>query len=396
MALFPVAIITLFMTRELGFSMAEVFGLQAWFGLCTALLEFPGGLVADRAGYKRSMVLAALLGIVGWVIYASAASLYTVAAAELVMAASLALTSGTDSALMYESLKELGREVEFTQWFGRSRSLGAVAEGSAALAAGLLYAHSPRSPFWLQVVVWVGALLVSLPLIEPRREIGTDKHPFRRTRAVVRYAVLRQPRLRASLWCYVALGLGSFIPVWMIAPYAEEGGLPVPWIGVMWAAANYSVALGSFVSAQLEQRLGPVAALRVVIACYLVGYLGLGASYGMFGFAFYYAICLGRGLNGPILNHLQQALIPSSDRAALLSLNSLLFRAGFAVLGPVIGWGVDAYGHHMVFLSVAATLLPFCVLSVGWLNAAEAAPVPSSLEPTGKRSPEVGQRSAAL
>jgi hypothetical protein len=95
--------------------------------------------------------------------------------------------------------------------------------------------------------------------------------------------------------------------------------------------------------------------------------LGLGASHALGGFVFYYAICLARGLNGPVLSHVQQRVIPSSDRASLLSINSLLFRATFFVLGPLIGMGIDRVGEHAVLWISGLIVTPISGLAILWL-----------------------------
>jgi hypothetical protein len=73
----------------------------------------------------------------------------------------------------------------------------------------------------------------------------------------------------------------------------------------------------------------------------------------MWGVGFYYLLTIMRGLQGPALNHREQQLVPSSDRAGFLSLRSMVFRLGFLVIGPVIGWAVDTQGQHPVMLVLA-------------------------------------------
>ena len=60
--LFPIPIITLFWKDQIGLSIADIFLLQAVFGLAVALLQFPSGYVADRVGYRRSLLGAATPG----------------------------------------------------------------------------------------------------------------------------------------------------------------------------------------------------------------------------------------------------------------------------------------------------------------------------------------------
>ena len=60
MSLFPMAILTVFYRQNLGMSMAEIMLVQGGFGLVMALFEFPSGYLADRIGYRRTLVIAAM------------------------------------------------------------------------------------------------------------------------------------------------------------------------------------------------------------------------------------------------------------------------------------------------------------------------------------------------
>jgi len=369
MTLFPVAIVTLFWRDELGLSMAEILLLQALFGLFTAILEFPGGYVSDRLGYRRALAGAVACSLLGWLLQGLAVGFWSVLVAELALAFSLSLSSGTDAALLYESLLELGREDEFARWFGRTRSFGAASEGTAALLVGVIYALAPRLPFFVQMTVWIANGWIVWRLTEPVRERGRAHETWGHVQTLLAYA-LRTRVLRAAIASGLVLALSTFVPVWIIAIYAENAGVPVPWIGPIWAAANYAVALGTWFSDRLGGLLGLVPALSGCAVAIGAGLLGLGATTAFYGFAFYFLVCLARGVNGPLLTHVQQRYIPSSDRASLLSLGSLLFRGGFFVLGPALGLALDRYGEHAVLAAAGAVSLPLCGAALAWLAAA--------------------------
>ena len=74
-----------------------------------------------------------------------------------------------------------------------------------------------------------------------------------------------------------------------------------------------------------------------------------------------------RGLWFPILHHEEQRLIPSADRAALLSLRSFLFRGSFVAIGPAVGWWVDRSGQHRVLGVVGVLVTLLCLAAWVWL-----------------------------
>src|SRR6266849_9796875 len=104
-ALFPIPVITLFWTEQIGMSLADVMTLQATFSLTIVLCEFPSGYVADRIGYRASMLVGGASWVTGWLVYAWAASFGTVVLAEMILGAGAAFMSGADRALLWVSLE---------------------------------------------------------------------------------------------------------------------------------------------------------------------------------------------------------------------------------------------------------------------------------------------------
>ena len=145
MTLFPMAVITLFWKDQIGLSLSEILLLQGYFSLATLLLEYPSGYVADRLGYRFSLSLAAAIGIAGWGLYTVAASFASVLAAELLLGVSFAFISGSDSALLFETLRSQGREEEYARFDGRHDRLGPGGRGGrGALRRSDLCLGSPR------------------------------------------------------------------------------------------------------------------------------------------------------------------------------------------------------------------------------------------------------------
>ena len=86
MALFPIAVFTLFLRNELGLGLFHVFVLQAIFACGVALLEFPSGYLADRWGYRRVLLVATVFAVLGWLAYALAVDFVTLVIGELLLA----------------------------------------------------------------------------------------------------------------------------------------------------------------------------------------------------------------------------------------------------------------------------------------------------------------------
>ena len=351
------AILTVFYRDDLGMSMTEIMLVQGGFGLAMALFEFPSGYLADRIGYRRTMMIAALMNAIGYSIYARADGIGGVIAGEVVLGVGLALISGSDAALLYESLKETGRELDYSKWNGRVRFWGQLGEGSAALVAGLMFAYWARLPFVVEVGVWVVNLYVAWRLVEPERHRPVLGENWRQIKAIVNHVVRGEPKLRAVMLLTIVLGMSSFIPVWTIQLYATDAGMDAGWLGVVWAAANYSVALSSLFATRVSERIGFDRLMILCIALIAIAYAGMGLLQSLWGVAFYFVLTTMRGLFSPPLSHEEQRLIPSADRAGFLSMRSLVFRLSFLIIGPTVGVAMDQHGQHQVLLVVGAILI---------------------------------------
>jgi MFS family permease len=353
MALFPMAILSVFLVRQVEFGVTEIMLLQGVFGLAMLLFEFPSGYLADRIGYRRCLIIAFVLWIFGWSIYGYATSWAQVAAAELLLGVGMAMISGCDTALLYESLLADGREPTFARWSGRQTFFGQIAEGGAALVAGLLFAIAVHLPFVAQAIASAIGLGVALALVEPHRARPGFGDGLTQIKGMLRHVAHENPELRAVFFAAIVLGLASFVPVWTVQLYAVDVGMPEPWLGPMWAIANFCVAIAALLSDRLFGSRSVALMVSLCTALIVAGYLGLGLSHTWWGVGFYYCLTIMRGLQHPAISHREQRLVPSSDRAGFISLRSMVFRLGFLAVGPAVGWAVDRHGQHPVMLALA-------------------------------------------
>ena len=357
-ALFPIPTITLFLTNQIGLSLADVMLLQAVFSAAVVLFEFPSGYFADRVGYRASLLVGAAGWSAGWLLYARSESFAGVFLAELLLGASNAFVSGADRALLWRSLASAGRATEYQRWEGRLRATAQISEAVSAAVGGWLYAMGPRLPLWVQVPTAVLMLAPVLGLRDvPQAEADDRRSHVRRALHIVGFSLWRHRRLRATIGLGVVLGLSSFVMVWLIQPFAQARGIPPAWFGTLWAAAHLWLAGVSLVSARLTEGLGVRATLLGCCVLISAGYVGLALTPSAAAVAFYLCFMTLRGLQGPIVASALQRDAPEHDRASVLSLAALAFRLAFVVAGPPIGALVDrvGMGPALIVLAVGFT-----------------------------------------
>lgn len=346
-ALFPIPVITLFWTEQIGMSLTDVMTLQAAFSLSVVVCEFPSGYLADRIGYRASLLIGGVAWVAGWLGYVRAASFGAVLLAEMGLGVGAAFISGADRALLWVSLETAGRGSEYVRWDGRMRAAGQASEAVTSATGGWLYTISPRLPFWLQIPVAALGLASIVALREvPRPTAARHRSHLERAWHVLRFTLWRGRRLRAAMALAVALGLSSFVMVWLIQPYMRARGIPPSWFGPVWAAAHAWLTMVSLGSARVVSALGVRGTLFGCCVLIPLGYAGLAASSSAGGVVFYLAFMTLRGLQGPILGRVMQEEALPDDRASVLSVAALLFRLSFVIAGPPIGVLVDRVGMN--------------------------------------------------
>jgi len=349
MTLFPMAIITLFWKDHIGLSLTQILLLQGILSVVMVIMEYPSGYISDRIGYRVSLTLAALLGMVGWTVYTVAATFSHVMVAEILLGISLAFISGSDSALLYETLKADDSEQHYARHQGRMSGFAQGGEALGAVFAGVLYASAPLLPFFLQIGVWLLALLLTRSLVEPSRELAPHAGHLKEALRTARYAFVENRRLRYTILLNSVLGIASFYPVWLIQPYMQHAGVPLTWFGPVWSVANLSVAFFALTSHRVNTVLGDRSMVILMLLLVGMGYFGLGIIGGLWGFLFYYLLTSMRGLRGPMMLNITQKECPSANRAGILSLQSLCFRLLFVCTGPLVGMLADRAGVDRAF-----------------------------------------------
>jgi MFS family permease len=366
MTLFPMAIITLFWKDHIGLTLTQILLLQGILSVTMVLMEYPSGYISDRIGYRVSLSLASMLGLIGWGIYTVASCFGHVMVAEILLGTSLAFISGSDSALLYETLKAEGSEQEYSRHQGRMSGYAQGGEALGAVFAGAMYAAAPLLPFILQIGVWLLALLLSRSMVEPPRDIAPHAGHLVEAFRTARYALVENRRLRYTILLNTFLGIASFYPVWLIQPYMQQSGVPLTWFGPVWSVANLTVALFSLASHRLTDYLGERFMVILFLLLVGTGYLGLGLIGGLWGFLFYYLLTTMRGLRGPMMLSITQKECPSANRAGILSLQSLCFRLLFVCSGPLVGMLADRTGvartFHYLLYAFLLILPPLALL----------------------------------
>ena len=154
--------------QEHGLNLTQIMLLQAIYSLSVAILEIPSGYIADIFGRKKTIVLSTIFTFIGYLIFSFYTGFYLFAIAQILVGIGGSLMSGSDSALIYDTLLETKNNDNYTKIEGKNYAIGNFSEGFAGIIGGFLAVSSIYLPIYAQTAIIFISIPISLTLIEPK------------------------------------------------------------------------------------------------------------------------------------------------------------------------------------------------------------------------------------
>ena len=353
-----------------GLTAADIYILQAVYSVSVAVLEIPSGYMADIIGRRKSLIAGAFLGTLGFLIYSISDGFSGFLIAEIILGLGGSFISGSDSAMLYDSLAGMRKQRQYLQLEGRITSLGNFAETIAAIGGGLIAAMlSYRSVYMVQTLVAAMAIPAALLLVEPAREKLKSTPGLRHILEVCHESLLVNKKLSSTLLLSSLIGTCTLCMAWTAQVYFVHKGLTEVHITPLWVGLNLIVALVSAYASAVIVKMGRSAAIFSIIlfipASYiLLGILPLIPAIGML--IVFYGI---RGYATPLLKDMANFYCHSATRATVLSIRNMIIRFGFAVLGPCIGALVAGFSLEYALIISGSILSVLAGCAAGYLFA---------------------------
>jgi len=341
-------------------SFTQIMLLQSWFVLWVFLLEVPTGTIADRFGRKHSLALACIVNVIAALTYASMPNFYVFLLAEFLWAMSVALLSGANEALVYDTLKKIGKTNESKKIFGRMESFTLAGIMIAAPIGSVIAANfALNTPYILMTIPFTIAFLITLTLKEPR---STQKVESKRYVNVLKDGVkffYRNKVLKILALDMIFIATIAYFIIWLYQPMLKQAGVDITYFGLVHAA----LVIGQIVVMNNFERLERIFRAKRRFIYFSSVITGLMLILG--GLTTYLPLVLlviivagGFGLTRRTLFvSYMNKYIPSSNRATVLSTISMLRRFATALVNPIVGLAVDwSLNYTLIILGTVAII----------------------------------------
>ena len=351
----PIAPVLILYYTANGLNSTQIFTIQAAFHLAVLLLEVPSGYLADVVGRKKTLVFGAIFFPLGLALYTAGRSFAAFVIAEVVLAVSVSMRSGCDSALLFDSLRQQGREGEYKRFEGKCALVARTGTAVSSVAGGLLASVFLRLPFLVNCASALFMPAVALSLAEPEREPRRSKNPLLDILRICRFC-LQQPHIRPVILSCGLLMAGQLTALWAYFLLYQELGIGVGWFGLLFALFQLAGALGGARSHAFSERFGARTALFLALLS-PVFYILLGLLPSLWLLPLVPANALLWNLAYPVLLERLNLAVGSDVRATVLSLAGMAGSVIFIVVSPLFGRLVDAVSLSAAFVALGALFL---------------------------------------
>jgi MFS family permease len=370
---------TLFLL-DAGLSSTAAFTANALFTAGMVAFEVPTGVVADtwgrRVSYLLGSVTLAVSTVLYWLAWQAEAPFWAWAVTSVLLGLGFTFFSGATEAWLVDALKFTGFKGNLESVFAKGQIVAGVAMLSGSVLGGLVAQWTNLGvPYLLRGLALVVTFVVAFVYM---RDWGfvprSGRHPGREmgqvVRASVRYGLGNPPVRWMMLAAPFTFGVGIYA-FYAMQPYLLE------LYGDEQAYSIAGLAAAIIAGAQIA---GGMAAPRVrrlfrnrtsALLAGLVLEIGLLALLGLTG-TFWVAVGLlvlwglAAAATLPIRQAYVNGLIPSEQRATVLSFDNLLGSSGGVVIQPALGKVADVWSYSVSYLVAAGIQLlavPFVVLA---------------------------------
>ncbi len=361
---------TLFLL-DAGLSIAEVFIANAAFSVGTVLFEIPTGVVADTIGRRASFLLSLIVLAASTLAYVGLAQtgggLIAFSVVSVFMGLGYTFYSGAMEAWLVDGVRALGFDGDMDGIFSTGQIVGGVAMLVGTIGGGFLGQIDLALPFLLRSTLLVALLVLAF---FGMHDVGFQPRPVTlrtlpaEATAVAKVGIRHGWRSRPLLLIMIsgAVQSGFFIWAWYAwQPYfLELLERDAVWVaGVVAALLSVAMIIGN----SLVQFFTRYCGRRTTILLW-TAFVFAAASIGV-GWAGNFPIALGFllvasvaiGVQMPVRQAFVHGMVPSAERATVVSFDSLISGVGSVAGQAGLGVYAERQGYSAAYVVGGAITL---------------------------------------
>ena len=356
-------IIVLFF-QEHGLSLSKVMILQSVYSISVALFEIPSGYIADIFGRKKAIIISTILSFIGYVLFSFFSDFTVFIIAEILIGVGGSLMSGSDSAIIYDTLIENNNKKKYTKVEGKNYAIGNFSEAIAGILGGILAASSIYYPVYIQTIILSFSIPIAFSIIEPKINNTYTKKKDLKIRNILKNTLFYDKKLKWLIIFSATMGVATLSIAWFCQPFFKSINIPIVYFGLIWSILNLSVGITSYNSYRIEKNMSPIKIMTIISILMPICFFFISVVNSIFSLLFILLIYLIRGIVTPLLRNYINIEISSEKRATVLSIRSFFIRITFASTAPLFAFFAENTSINYVFYLLSIIITFFAFLSV--------------------------------
>lgn len=349
-----------------GLSLLQIGLLESIFHGTSLLCEIPSGMLADRFSYKTNLYLARLSSIGSSIlILFGQGNFWIYAIAMMVNAWSYNFDSGTSTAFLFDSAVEAGQKDRYLQISSFLSGVAEVTRTLGTVVAGFLIHGALAWTYYIAIALSVLSILLIFLMKEPESKSDERNHlTLKRILEVVKQEWQEKPVL--FYWMLTYQLVGTIMCMFYFYYQQKISDLASWQVSLIMLIGSGFNLLAVYLASQIGKKWNSNQVFPILVALTGLTLLLVGAKTPFAYLSVYLLTNALYAVYQPIYYNDLQAYLPSSVRATMLSINSMMFSLSMIVIFPLTGWLIDTCGFVAVFLVLGLiTFLSFPLLLIG-------------------------------
>lgn len=208
-----------------------------FFYLCNIFIRDSTGTIADWFGRKISIILGGIILSIGAYVYCIKPAFWMFLVGEFIWAIGFALLSGADQALLYDSLKALGKEKDSKSVLGKCHSIHFISLMiSAPIGSYIAKYLGLQYSFMFMIFPFLIATILAFLLKEPAIEKEQRKSSYWKTMCNGISHLRNNKRLLILLLDHIPIAILSFFIVWLYQLVLQRLHFSIKYFGFVHAS----------------------------------------------------------------------------------------------------------------------------------------------------------------
>ncbi len=322
-----------------GYNLVEIGIAETVFHIVSLIFEIPSGVLADVFGRKKMLIVSTIMGMLGNFVMIFSCNLPTICVALGFYALAYNFGSGSGDALAYDSMKSVDAEKGFEKYESNQLIIYRLFNGISTLFAGFALFIGYKIAYSSDIILGIIQLIVLSSLTEFYGDNSNNKAVLSRILICFKESfqfLIQKKTVAILMFCNSLVGTVDILLLFFMQAKLLERGISQSILGF----ALLFMEMGGIVGSKLIFKLNKLSYKRVfAISTALVATGFLMEHSPMLS-----VMTLGGFISAMADDGLQvrtnakiQDMIPSEQRATLISIESFTFSVIMIVLTPLAG-----------------------------------------------------------